>query len=212
MSNHPIYTITNPLLATLTLRLRDQKTNSRLFRKTIRQITTQMLGSVSCHLPTSKQTVITPMHTKAHADVLSEEIVLYTILRAGLAMSDVVFEWFENVVVNYHFGFVRDQTTHQPHYYYSNHPAQQKKRTAIVVDPMIASGHSLKAALDHLKNTQWQQIIVMGIIATHEGLDYVLHNCDRTKIFVVAIDEELDENKYIVPGLGDAGDRFFQTF
>ena len=213
MTNHPIYTITNPLIATLMLQLRDQKTKAHQFRHLIRQITQQMLGPVSEHLPTTHRAVVTQLQAEVSGDVLTEPIVLYTILRAGLAMADVVFDTFANVKANYHLGLVRDAQTHQPSNYYNNSCViANKKQTAIIVDPMIATGNSLASAIQQINPDHFAQVIVIGIIATPVGLNHVLSQAPATKIFVAAIDPTLDNNKYIVPGLGDAGDRFFNTF
>jgi uracil phosphoribosyltransferase len=154
-------------------------------------------------------TVQTPL-TEASGSSIAERIALIPILRAGLGMVDPILNLIPDAQV-WHLGIYRDETTMQPVEYYSKLPAGQPVDTALILDPMLATGGSVLAALDDVENWGVTKIKVLSIIASRHGIDVVQNRRPETQIYVAAIDPELNNRKFIVPGLGDAGDRTFNT-
>jgi uracil phosphoribosyltransferase len=141
---------------------------------------------------------------------LAQRIGLVPILRAGLGMVDPILELIPTAEV-WHLGLYRDETTARPVEYYSKLPTQQPVDVALVVDPMLATGGSIRAALAALTHWGVGQARVLSIIASQEGVNVVGEQFPKAKIYACAIDPELNSRKFIVPGLGDAGDRIFNT-
>jgi uracil phosphoribosyltransferase len=146
----------------------------------------------------------------AEGAVLAERIGLVPILRAGLAMVEPVLNLIPSAEV-WHVGMYRDEATAQPVEYYSRIPDHQLMDVALVLDPMLATGGSALATLETLRKRAIPSLKLLSVIASREGIEAVTRNFPATQIYVCAVDPELNENKFIVPGLGDAGDRTFNT-
>jgi len=147
--------------------------------------------------------------TKGHKIEL-DNIVLIPILRAGLGMVEGMLDLIPNARVGY-IGMERDHNTHQPVDYYFKIPKQADRKTFIVLDPMLATGGTMIAAIDRLKDLGESDICSICIISSPEGMNELCNHHQDVKIFTGALDEKLNKNKYIVPGLGDAGDRLYGT-
>lgn len=200
----------HPLIQHKLAILRDVNTSSKDFRALIDEITMLMCYDATRDLPLADIEVQTPCGT-AHAKTLSgKEIAFVPILRAGTGMVNGVLTLVPNARVG-HIGLYRDETTHTPVEYYCKLPHDINERTAIVIDPMLATGGSAIDAISQIKKRNPQSIKFMCIIAAPEGLEALKKAHPDVDIYCAALDEKLNENCYIVPGLGDAGDRIFGT-
>jgi uracil phosphoribosyltransferase len=189
--------------------LRDKTTPPHIFRDQIRRLTLLLTYEATANLPLQSLEVQTPLQT-AHCKTLSCRIGLVPILRAGLGMSAAVQELIPQAEV-WHLGFYRDETTLKPVEYYqkfSNSPPE----IALVLDPMLATGGSACEGIDMVKRWGVAKISMLCIIAAPEGIDRVAAAHPDVDIFACAVDDHLNEDAYILPGLGDAGDRIFNTF
>ena len=165
---------------------------------------------IAQEFPTKEIEIETPI-TTCKAKVLAENnFVVVPILRAGLAMVGGVLKVLPDAAVG-HIGLVRDETTHKPIQYYKKMPPNFAEKKLIVVDPMLATGGSSSAALQMLKDDGAKDIIFICIVAAPEGIQKMKDDHPEISVYTAAIDERLNENAYIVPGLGDAGDRIFDT-
>ena len=153
----------------------------------------------------------TPIAPASCETIAGHEPVIVPILRAGLGMLDGMLEVIPTAPVA-HLGMYRNETTHEPIEYYAKMPGYIAERQVIVVDPMLATGGSLIAAIQALRSRGVKDLVAMVIVASPEGVEAVLEADSDVRLFTCAIDEGLNEDAYIVPGLGDAGDRIFQTF
>ena len=188
---------------------RDKTTGVQAFRRLLKQITRFMAFEVFRDYPTEPLDVETPMAT--HRGVrLARGLTLVPILRAGLGMTDGVLELFPSARVGY-LGIYRNQDTLQPVTYYNKLPPNIADTEVLVIDPMLATAGSLVAALDVLKETGAKHIKVLCLVAAPEGLAAFTARHPEVPVFTAAIDSHLDHRGYIVPGLGDAGDRIFGT-
>ena len=200
----------HPLIQHKLAILRDVNTSSKEFRSLIDEITMLMCYDATRDLPLSDVDVKTPCGV-AHAKMLSgKELAFVPILRAGTGMVNGVLTLVPNARVG-HIGLYRDETTHTPVEYYCKLPHDIDEREAIVIDPMLATGGSAIDAISQIKKRNPKSIKFMCIIAAPEGLEALKKAHPDVDIFCAALDEKLNENCYIVPGLGDAGDRIFGT-
>ena len=200
----------HPLIQHKLAILRDVNTSSKEFRSLIDEITMLMCYDATRDLPLSDVDVETPCGV-AHAKMLSgKELAFVPILRAGTGMVNGVLTLVPNARVG-HIGLYRDETTHTPVEYYCKLPHDIDEREAIVIDPMLATGGSAIDAISQIKKRNPKSIKFMCIIAAPEGLEALKKAHPDVDIFCAALDEKLNENCYIVPGLGDAGDRIFGT-
>ena len=203
--------IKHPLIQHKLTLMRKKETPTKDFRELLDEIAMLMVYEVTRDFPLKEIDVETPV-AKCRAKVLIEEnVVIVPILRAGLGMAGGVLKMFPNASVA-HIGLYRDPETLKPVEYYSKMPSDIDKRTLIVVDPMLATGGSSSAALTLLKNKGAKNIILMCLVAAPKGIEVVTQDHADIPVYVAAIDERLNEHAYIVPGLGDAGDRIFGTF
>lgn len=189
--------------------IRNVETGHKRFRELATEITEFLCYEALKNIRTQEVEVQTPM-AMAKCRTIDTDIVVVPILRAGVGMLEGILELVPTARVGF-VGLYRDEETKHPVSYYDRFPPQTDGGTCIVIDPMLATGGSMVAAIDLLKKTGAGQIVVICIVTCHEGLAFVEKRHPDVQIYTAAIDDYLNENKYIVPGLGDAGDRLFGT-
>ena len=201
----------HPLLQHKLSILRDVNTGVKEFREAVGEIAALMCYEATRNLPTKEVEIQTPV-AKATVRVLAgKKLAIVPILRAGLGMVDSMISLIPSAKVG-HIGLFRDPKTHEPVKYYCKMPPDISERQVFIVDPMLATGGSAIAAIDVLKNEYGcKSITLMNIIAAPEGIDAVAKAHTDIDIIVTAVDQCLNEHAYIVPGLGDCGDRIFGT-
>lgn len=205
-----IHVMDHPLILHKLSLMRDQQTGVKEFREATREIAMLMCYEATRDLPLKTIQIETPLaHAKVRV-ISGKKIAFVPILRAGLGMVDGMLELIPTAKVG-HLGLYRDPETLKPVSYYCKLPSDIAEREVIVIDPMVATGGSAAAAVEMLKEKGVKNIKLMCLLATQTGLDTVQAAHDDVEIFVAAIDEGLNEHGYIVPGLGDAGDRIFGT-
>lgn len=190
--------------------LRDENTSSKVFRELVSEIAMLMCYEATRDLPLEEIEVKTPVAVAKCHRIAGKKLAVVPILRAGLGMVDGMVSMMPNVKVG-HIGLFRDPETLQPVKYYFKMPADIAERDVIVVDPMLATGGSASAAITFLKEAGAKHIKLMSIIGAPEGVDFMQATHTDVDIFVAALDDHLNDHGYIVPGLGDAGDRIFGT-
>lgn len=204
-----LFELDHPLVHCHMSVLRDVNTTSEQFRNQIFRLATFLAIEATRDLSTDEVDVQTPIQTtKGYA--LRNSIALVPILRAGLGLIEPVIGMLPQAQV-WHLGMHRDEKTAEPIEYYCKLPDEDAADIAIVLDPMLATGGSVRAAISTLKRWGTKDIRVASVLAAPEGVQAVLKEFPDVKIFVCKVDERLDERKFIVPGLGDAGDRIFNT-
>ncbi len=189
--------------------IRDEKTGTKDFRETVSEIGMLMAYEITRDLPTVKIDVKTPVGV-AHCEQLKKEVVIVPILRAGLGMVDGITKLIPTAKVG-HVGLYRDKNTLEPHEYYAKFPPCITEASVLVVDPMLATGGSACHAIDVLKRRGVTDIVYVGLVGAPEGVARLQKEHPDVDIFLAALDEKLNESCYIVPGLGDCGDRLFGT-
>ena len=202
--------INHPLIQHKISMLRDKNTGTNEFRTLIEEIATLMGYEALRDLPLEEVEVETPIE-KCFTPVISgKKLAIVPILRAGLGMVNGILALVPTAKVG-HIGLYRDEVTHEPHEYYCKLPSPIDQRTIVVTDPMLATGGSAVAGVDFIKQHGGKTIKFMCIIAAPEGLKRLHEAHPDIQIYVGHLDRELNENAYICPGLGDAGDRIFGT-
>jgi uracil phosphoribosyltransferase len=201
--------IEHPLVQHKLALIRDAATGHKRFRELAKEITQFICYEALKNVKTREVVVETPV-APATCHVIDTDLVVVPILRAGVGMLDGILDLAPTARVGF-VGLYRDEETKQPVAYYERFPPQIKGGTCIVIDPMLATGGSTAAALDMLKEHGAANIVVICIVTCPEGIDLVEQEHPDVPIYAAAIDERLNEKKYIVPGLGDAGDRLFGT-
>lgn len=189
--------------------IRDVETGHKRFRELATEITEFLCYEALKNIKMKEVDVQTPMAV-AKCHKIDTDLVVVPILRAGVGMLEGILELVPTARVGF-VGLYRDEETKQPVSYYERFPPQTKGGTCIIIDPMLATGGSTVAAIDLLKKSGAGQIVVICIVTCKDGLALVEKEHPDVPVYTAAIDEELNENKYIVPGLGDAGDRLFGT-
>lgn len=189
--------------------IRNVETGHKRFRELAKEITKFICYEALKNIKTKKVTVQTPV-AEAACRKIDTNIVVVPILRAGIGMLEGILELVPTARVGF-VGMYRDEKTKLPVSYYERYPPQIRGGTCIVIDPMLATGGSTSAAIDRLKEEGASNIIVICIVTCPEGIELVEQAHPDVRIYAAAIDEKLDERRYIVPGLGDAGDRLFGT-
>ncbi|MDJ0711729.1 MAG: uracil phosphoribosyltransferase [Woeseiaceae bacterium] len=189
--------------------IRDIETGHKRFRELATEITKFVCYEALKNITTREITVETPV-APAKCRKIATDLVVVPILRAGVGMLEGILELVPTARVGF-VGLYRDEETKQPVTYYERFPRQIRGGTCIVIDPMLATGGSTVAALDLLKSSGAEDIVVICIVTCPEGIELVEEAHPDVRIYAAAIDEKLNEKKYIVPGLGDAGDRLFGT-
>lgn len=204
-----VHISTHPLVQHWLSQLRDKTTPSPVFRRLVHDMTQVLFVEASTDLMLDDVRIATPLTTCA-AHRLKETIGLIPILRAGLGMAQAVLDFIPEAQV-WHLGVYRDHETHQPVTYYDKFIHGSKLDRAILVDPMLATGGSAIAAIQILKERGVRRVAFLGLIASNDGVKAMQSAHPDVPLFLAAVDPELNANKYIVPGLGDAGDRQFGT-
>ena len=205
-----VHVIEHPLIAHNLTAMRDERTPPAIFRQRLREITLLMGFEVTRDLPLSTASVTTPVATAEFPVLASTAVTIVPILRAGLGMVDGFLELLPFASVG-PIGMERDETTHKPREYYCKLPAGVQDSSVMVIDPMLATGGSAIDAVTSLKSHGCRDLRLVNLLAAPEGIDAFQAAHPDVDIYVTAIDEGLNENAYIVPGLGDAGDRIFAT-
>lgn len=204
-----IFVSGHPLILHKLAILRDKRTEPKKFRELIREIAILLAYEATADLGLAPQDVETPMGS-AHCHRLTEEIGLVPILRAGLGMVEGIWDMMPGAEV-WHIGLFRDERTLRPVQYYNKLPVAPTVQVCLILDPMLATGGSAVATVDILKKWGAHRIKYVGIIGAPEGVERLHSSHPDVPIYLAAVDERLNEIGYIVPGLGDAGDRQFGT-
>jgi len=205
-----VHIMDHPLIHHKLAVLRNKETSVKEFRELINEISGLMCYEATRNLPTMDVEVETPVAT-AHCKMLAgKKLAIVPILRAGLGMVDALVDLIPSAKIG-HIGLYRDPVTHEPVEYYCKLPEDIGNRVTFVVDPMLATGGSAVAAIDFLKKHGCRNIIMMNIIGCPEGIKRVQEAHPDVEMYLAACDEKLNDHAYIVPGLGDAGDRIFGT-
>ena len=198
--------IEHPLIECYLSRIRDKRLGTNEFRRYLKKIALLMSYPISQHMLTINMQVETPCGV-AQGSQLARPIAIFPIMRSGLMLSTVIEEVFEADLVS-PLGFHRNRETLQPQCYYVNVPNDLSGYDCFIIDPMLATGRIMCSALEILKEKKANTIVLVSIIATSEGIDYIMSKMD-VPIFCCKIDDYLNSSGYIVPGLGDIGDRSF---
>ena len=202
--------ITHPLIQHKLSVLRDKETSKKKFKELVDEIAMLMAYEVTKDLPLETVEIATPLERTAQRRLSGKKLTVVPILRAGLGMVEGILRLMPSVRVG-HIGLYRDHDTLEPVDYYFKIPAEAESRDFIVVDPMLATGGSAAAAVTALKASGATRIRFMCLVAAPEGVRRMLEAHPDVPVLAAALDRELDENGYIRPGLGDAGDRLFGT-
>ncbi|MBE6955256.1 MAG: uracil phosphoribosyltransferase [Ruminococcaceae bacterium] len=205
-----LHVLDHPLLQHKLSILRNKDTGVKEFREAVNEIAMLMCYEATRDLPTEEVQIETPVATATCRVLAGKKLAIVPILRAGLGMVDGMISLIPSAKIG-HIGLYRDPETHEPVEYYCKMPPDIAERDVIVVDPMLATGGSASAAIQFIKNHGCKTIRLMNIIAAPEGVALVQKDHPDVDIYVASVDERLNDHAYIVPGLGDAGDRIFGT-
>ena len=205
-----VHVIDHPLIQHKLTFVRDKNTSSKDFRALLQEIAMLMGYEVTRDLPLEEVQIETPVGPATTKVITGKKLAIIPILRAGLGMVDGLLNLVPSARVG-HIGLYRDPETLKPVEYYCKLPSDADERILILVDPMLATGGSASAALTFLKQRGCTQIKLMCLIAAPEGIEAIQKAHPDIDIYVAAVDEKLNDHAYIVPGLGDAGDRLFGT-
>jgi len=204
-----IFPSRHPLVAHKLSRMRDRRTDPKRFRELVREIAALLAYEATADLLTGPRQIETPLASITGAELL-EKIGLVPILRAGLGMVEGFWELMPTAEV-WHIGLYRDEKTLQPVQYYNKLPIEPTVSVCIILDPMLATGGSAVATIDIVKRWGVRKIKFVGLIGAPEGIALMHKHHPEVPIHLAAVDDHLNERGYIVPGLGDAGDRQFGT-
>ncbi|MBP3305674.1 MAG: uracil phosphoribosyltransferase [Oscillospiraceae bacterium] len=205
-----LHVLEHPLIQHKLAILRNKDTSVKEFRELIGEIAGLMCYEATRNLPTEEVEVETPVAVARCRVLAGKKLAIVPVLRAGLGMVDSIVDLIPSAKIG-HIGLYRDPETHKPVEYYCKLPEDIESRQVFVVDPMLATGGSAVAAIDFLKKRGCRNVIMMNIIGCPEGVRAVQAAHPDVDIYLAAMDEKLNEHAYIVPGLGDAGDRIFGT-
>ena len=205
-----VHVLDHPLIQHKLAILRNEKTGVKAFRELVSEIAGLMCYEATRNLPTEEVEVKTPVAIAKCRMLAGKKLAIIPILRAGLGMVDAMVDMIPSAKIG-HIGLYRDPETHMPVEYYCKLPEDIGNRQVFVVDPMLATGGSAIAAIDFLKKHGCKQIIMMNVIGCPEGVAAVQKAHPDVDLYLAAVDERLNEHAYIIPGLGDAGDRIFGT-
>ena len=205
-----LHILDHPLLQHKLTWLRNQETGSRDFRQLTREIAMLMTYEITRDFPLTPIEIETPLCKTTSMVLAGKKVAIVPILRAGLGMVDGILTLIPSAKVG-HIGLYRDPDTLEPVEYYCKMPSDIAERDVIVLDPMLATGGSASAAIQFIKNYEVKHIKLMNIIAAPEGVERIRKDHPDVAIYCAALDEKLNDHGYIVPGLGDAGDRIFGT-
>ena len=205
-----VHVLDHPLIQHKLSILRSKDTGVKEFRELVSEIAGLMCYEATRNLPLIDVDVETPVATAHCKKLAGKKLAIVPVLRAGLGMVDSMVDLIPSAKIG-HIGLYRDPETHKPVEYYCKLPDDIANRQVFVVDPMLATGGSAVAAIDFLKKHGCKNIIMMNIIGCPEGVAAVQKAHPDVEMYLAAVDETLNENAYIIPGLGDAGDRIFGT-
>lgn len=208
--NENVHILDHPLLQHKLTILRNENTSTKDFRELVSEIAMLMTYEATRDLPLEDVEVRTPVAAGTFKTISGKKLAIVPILRAGLGMVDGVLKMIPAARVG-HIGLFRDPETLEPVKYYCKMPADIAERDVIIVDPMLATGGSASAAIDFMKEYGCKHIKLMDVLAAPEGIARVQKDHPDVEIYVAALDDHLNDHGYIVPGLGDAGDRIFGT-
>ena len=206
---HSLTEVDHPLIKRHISQLRDASTPPELFRQLVRRLSVLLAYEATQDLRLTETTITTPLEVTSGAQ-LSQRIGITPILRAGLGMVDPILDLLPEAEV-WHLGLYRDEVTAEPVQYYSKLPLDDPVDVGLVIDPMLATGGSAITALTALKQWGVSHLKLLSIIGAEEGIHRVTTQIPETQVYVCAIDPVLNDQKFIIPGLGDAGDRTFNT-
>ena len=202
--------VDHPLVQHKLTIMRDENTGSKQFRELVKELALFEGYEATRDFPLEDAPVTTPICETTGKRIAGRKVAIVPILRAGLGMVDGLLELIPAARVG-HVGMYRDEVTHEPHEYYAKLPSAADQRICLVVDPMLATGGSATAAIDYLRAQGVKDIRLLVLVAAPEGIATVLGHDPDVRLYTCSIDEKLNDAAYIVPGLGDAGDRIFGT-
>ena len=205
-----VHVLNHPLIQHKLAVLRNKNTSVKEFRELVNEISGLMCYEATRNLPTVEVEVETPVATAKCRMLAGKKLAIVPILRAGLGMVDAMVDLIPSAKIG-HIGLYRDPETHEPVEYYCKLPEDIENRQVFVVDPMLATGGSAVAAIDFLKKHGCRNIIMINVIGCPEGIARVQEAHPDVEMYLAACDEKLNDHAYIIPGLGDAGDRIFGT-
>ena len=209
-NNSKVHIMDHPLVAHKLTILRDKNTSVKDFRDLVGEVGMLITYEATRDLPLTTKEIETPICKSEQPTLAGKKIAVVPILRAGLGLVDGVLRMVPSARVG-HIGMYRDEETLEPHVYFCKMPKDVAERDIMIVDPMLATGGSACAAIDEMKKRGCKNIKLMVLVAAPRGIDTVLAQHPDVDIYAGAVDEKLNEVGYIVPGLGDAGDRIFGT-
>ena len=208
--NNKVHIMDHPLVAHKLTIMRDKNTSVKDFRDLVGEVGMLITYEATRDLPLTTKEIETPICKSEQPTLAGKKIAVVPILRAGLGLVDGVLRMVPSARVG-HIGMYRDEETLEPHVYFCKMPKDVAERDIMIVDPMLATGGSACAAIDEMKKRGCKNIKLMVLVAAPRGIDTVLAQHPDVDIYAGAVDEKLNEVGYIVPGLGDAGDRIFGT-
>ncbi|MDD3382185.1 MAG: uracil phosphoribosyltransferase [Bacilli bacterium] len=204
-----VYICSNPIVFDNLSILRNKDSSTSNFRRALDIISKALVYEASKELSLKEKDIFTPI-SKHTSFVIDDEIVIIPILRAGMGMLDAALSFYKDASVGY-VGVKRNEKTLMPMPYYENLPVMSEKSVVFVLDPMLATGGSINYALDILKQKKVKKIVVLSVVGVNEGINLIKKHHPDVSIYLAALDERLNEVGYIVPGLGDCGDRLNKT-
>lgn len=204
-----LHVLDHPLIKHKLTQMRQKDTGTKDFRQNLDEIAGLMAYEITRDVPTQKVSIVTPV-APCETEELAKEIVLVPILRAGLGMVNGIRNLVPTAKVG-HVGLYRDEETLEPHEYYAKFPSNLPEAVVFVLDPMLATGGSASAAITIVKQRGAKMVKLICLVGAPEGVQRIVEDHPDVDIYLAALDEKLDEHGYIVPGLGDAGDRIFGT-
>ena len=204
-----VHIIDHPMVQHKLSLMREKQTSTNKFRQLLQEISMLMGYEVTRDFPLMYEEIETPLQTMSAPKIAGKKVVIAPILRAGLGMVDGLLNLIPSARVG-HIGMYRDEETCKPVFYYYKMP-EHKERLVIVTDPMLATGGSACDAIERLKNDGFKHIRLMCLVGSPQGVKAVRDNHPDVDIYLASLDEGLNERNYILPGLGDAGDRIFGT-